>query len=390
VFLQVAGQNTIKIDAALDATKNTLIISQEITYTNASNTILNEVFFHDWANGFSDKNTALGKRFSEDFLKRFYFAKDHERGSTTIESITDPALQSLEWGHHKGETDILWIKCTQPLKPGEQQTFVLKYKVKIPSSKFTRYGYQSNGNFDLKYWYILPAVYDTKWNVYSHKNLDDLYPALSDYDITMRIPQEYDIISDLNIDDTLSIEKNKNKTIHLKGNRRGEINLYIHKTKDFYNFQVNGIKLISNLKDNDLRANMKSIATERILGFLKNKLGPYPYDKILISEIDYKTNPVYGLNQLPDILRPFPDGFQYEIKQLKAITERYLENTLIINPRYDVWIRDAIHIHLMMAYTEQFYPDMKIIGKLSKIIGERWFHIADLKFLIRQVLDLNT
>ncbi len=375
-----SAQNNITIDATLDVNKKVLTISQEITYINSSKDTLNEVLFHDWANSFSSKTSDLGKRFSEDFLKRFYFAKDHERGRTIIQNVSDKSSQSLKWGRYKGKSDIMWVECSKPLYPGESQTFVLKYKIKVASSKFTRYGYQPNGNFDLKYWHIIPAVYDTKWNVYSHKNLDDLYAPISDYKITFTIPHGYEIVSDLNKETIISSEESKNKIIQLKGNTRSEINLYIERAGAFYSFPADGLQFISNIEDNDLMPEMKIVATERILGFLQKKLGKYPFDKILVSESDYKNNPVYGLNQLPDILRPFPDGFQYEIKQLKAITEKYLKNTLIINPRNDTWIRDAIHIYLMMSYTEQFYPEMKMIGKLSKVIGIRWFHAADLDF----------
>ncbi len=375
-----SAQNNIRIDASLDVERKILSLEQEITYTNSSNDTLNEVFFHDWANSFSSKTTPLGKRFSEDFLKRFYFAKDHERGSTIIQNVTDKTAKSLKWGRHKGLPDIMWIESSKPLYPGESQTFILKYKIKVASSKFTRYGYHPNGNFDLKYWYITPAIYDTKWNIYSHKNLDDLYAPISNYQINITVPHGYHVVSELNKETILSAEEEKTKMIQLNGNNRNEVNLYIERTGRFYSFPTNGVEFISNIEDNDLMPEMKIVATERILSFLHKKLGQYPFDKILVSESDYKNNPVYGLNQLPDILRPFPDGFQYEIKQLKAITEKYLENTLIINPRHDSWIRDAIHIYLMMSYTEQFYPEMKIIGKLSKVIGIRWFHAADLDF----------
>ncbi len=376
----LTAQNNISINAELDTEKKELTIEQEITYTNTSEDILNEIFFLDWANSFSSKTTALGKRFSEDFLKRFYFAKDNERGRTVIQTITNEKSQSLKWGRHNGTSDIMWIECSKPLQPGESQTFLLKYKIKIPSSKFTRYGYHNNGNFNLKYWHIVPAVYDTKWNIYSHKNLDDLYTPLADYKINFKVSKEYEVVSELERGTTIISEDDISKIIQLSGNKRGEVNLYIERSSSFYGFSTGGLQFISNIDDNDLMPEMKSVATNRIINFLQKKLGPYPFDKILVSESDYKNNPVYGLNQLPDILRPFPDGFQYEIKQLKAITENYLENTLLINPRYDTWIRDALHIHLMMAYTEKYYPEMKIIGKLSKVIGVRWFHIADLEF----------
>ncbi len=375
-----SAQHNILIDAKLDPEKKIITIEQEITYTNTSNDTLSKIFFHDWAHSFSDKNTPLGKRFSEDFLKKFYFAKDNERGNSLLQKVTDSNSQSLLWSRYNKTPDIIWIETSQPIYPGQNQTFYLKYQIKVPSSKFTRYGYHSNGNFSLKYWYIVPAVYDTKWNIYSNKNLDDLYVPLANYKINFTLPKEYEVVSGLKKEATLSSEEKANKTIQLTGNDRNEVNLYIEKELSFYSFTTNGTKLISNIDDNNLIPKMKSVAIDRIISFLNQRLGSYPFDKLIVSENDYKSNPVYGLNQLPDILRPFPDGFQYEIKQLKTITGNYLENTLLVNPRNDTWIKDAIHIYIMMAYTEKYYPEMKIIGKLSKVIGIRWFHAADLNF----------
>ncbi|WP_299437070.1 metalloprotease [uncultured Aquimarina sp.] len=375
----VSAQHNIAIDGILDTENKVLSIQQEIRYTNSSKDTLQEIFLHDWANSFSNKTTPLGERFSEDFLKRFYFAKDYERGATAIESITNTTSKKLAWERYDQTPDIIRLKIDQQLLPGDSFTFYLTYKVKLPSEKFTRYGYRKNGDFSLKYWYIVPAVYDTKWNIYSHKNLDDLYAPLADYKINIKLPSYYNLTSEFDQEDLFNSD-DQTKTIQLLGKNRNEANLYLERNNSFYDFQMNGVKLISNIEDNDLMPEMKSVATKRIIKFLENRLGPYPFDKILVSENDYKNNPVYGLNQLPDILRPFPDGFQYEIKQLKSITESYLEKTLLINPRYDAWIKDAIHIYLMMAYTEQYYPDMKIIGNLSKIIGIRWFHAADLDF----------
>ncbi|WP_298316114.1 metalloprotease [uncultured Aquimarina sp.] len=375
----LSAQHTITIDGTLDAENKVISIQQEITYTNESKDTLQEIFLHDWANSFNSKTTPLGERFSEDFLKRFYFAKDYERGATAIESITDKSNSSLTWERYNQTPDIIKLDIDKPLYPGNSVTFILTYKIKIPSEKFTRYGYHKNGNFSLKYWYIVPAVYDTKWNIYSHKNLDDLYAPLADYTINITLPSDYNLTSEFDQKE-VSPPNEETKNVQLLGKKRNEVNLYLEKNNSFYDFQMNGLKLISNIEDNDLMPEMKSVATKRIVKFLEKRLGPYPFGKILVSENDYKNNPVYGLNQLPDILRPFPDGFQYEIKQLKSITESYLEKTLIINPRYDAWIKDAIHIYLMMSYTEQYYPDMKIIGNLSKVIGIRWFHAADLDF----------
>ncbi|MEW7281116.1 metalloprotease [Aquimarina sp. 2201CG1-2-11] len=375
------AQHDMRMNADLNIQKKILTITQEVTYSNSSNDTLAKIYFHDWANSFSNKTTPLGKRFAEDFLKKFYFSKEEEIGRTIIQNITDKKLNPLQWKRDPEAQDIFWITPTTPLYPGEEKTFILKYQIKLPSAKFTRYGYLDNGNFNLKYWYILPAVYDTKWNIYSHKNLDDLYAPLMNYQINFTIPVGYKLISDLKEQNTTSLENGLKKTIQLLGNNRTEVNLYLEQGLSFYDFSLsNDIQFSSDINGDDLLPKMKSVAINRILNFLQDKLGPYPFDKIVISEADYKNNPVYGLNQLPDIVRPFPDGFQHEIKQLKIITENYLKKTLILNPREDIWLRDALHIYLMMSYTEKYYPDMKIIGKLSKVIGIRWFHIADLDF----------
>ena len=382
VFAHAIGsaQHNISIDADFDTDSKIISIQQQITYVNTSSDILTKIYFHDWANSFSGKTTPLGKRFAEDFIKKFYKAKKHELGWTHIEDITDTEKKPLDWGRENGIHDILWIESPTPIHPGEQQTFKLTYKVKIPSDKFTRYGYHGDKKFNLKYWHIVPAVYTTKWNIFSHKNLDDLYTPISNYQITLTLPQEYQLTTELQQEDLTVSEENNSKTVKLWGNKRNEVKIYLELENSFYAYPSNGIQYVSNIDDDGLQDGPKSSTINRILTFLNKRLGPYPFDKILVSENDYKSNPVYGLNQLPDIVRPFPDGFQYEIKQLKVITEKYLERTLLTNPRYDAWIKDAIHIHLIMAYTQQYYPDMKIIGKLSKVIGIRWYRLADLKF----------
>ena len=81
---------------------------------------------------------------------------------------------------------------------------------------------------------------------------------------------------------------------------------------------------------------------------------------MIISEIDYERNPVYGLNLLPEFISPFPEGFEYDIEMLKIMTRTYLENTLIINPRKDHWLIGAFQVYLMIHYIDTYYPTMKL------------------------------
>ena len=101
---------------------------------------------------------------------------------------------------------------------------------------------------------------------------------------------------------------------------------------------------------------------------------------MLAGKDGYKKDPLYGLNQLPDFIRPFPDNFQYELKLLKTALNNYLENTLLINPRKDYWLRDGIQIYFLMKYVETHYPDTKLLGTLANFWGIRSFHAADLAY----------
>ncbi len=379
-LLTTVAQHKTSIKAVLNVTEHTIEVEQRITYHNTSKNALSEIFIQDWANAFSNKRTPLGERFAEDYSRRFYFAKDEERGATTIHKISNEN-NDINWNRIDDHPDVLKLELPSPIASNEIQEFTFQYTVKLPSSKFTRFGYKRDGDYDLRYWYLTPVVYDSSWQIYSHKNLNDQYVPLTDYEISFTIPTAYKITSELQQNQDELADDQELYEVRLSGKQRNHAKLFIEKKNTFLSFPINDeLTLVSNIDDNDLMPKMKSIANKRIFEFLEERLGKYPFDKLVSSDTDYQINPVYGLNQLPDIVRPFPDGFQYEIKQLKAITDAYLRNTLIVNPRKDAWIRDAIHVFLMMEYTNKYYYDTKLIGNLSKIIGIRWFHAADLKF----------
>lgn len=372
------GQTTIDITAVLNDSTRTLNIQQEIVYENTSSVALKEIYLNDWANSFKDKTTPLAQRFAEDYLRRFHFAKEEERGSTKIYSITDRNVQNFTWERPEGSPDIVRVVLKEPLFPGEKVYMNLLYQVKIPSDKFTRYGYDALGNYKLKYWYINPAVYDDGWQIYSNKNLANQYTV--PVDISIKLTTRPFLYVSSNLDQDQMVTENGFKTNYLSGTDQINSQLYLTKTYRLESLEVNSVEVVTNIKDDGLILGMKGILLNRILKFLETRLGTYPHDKMLITEEDHLNNPVYGLNQLPQFLRPFPDGFQYDIKQLKTITDHYLKNTFFLNPREEKWVYDAIHISLMMDYVDENYPDIKILGSLSDIIGIRWFHAASLEF----------
>ncbi|KJJ38879.1 gluzincin family metallopeptidase [Aequorivita vladivostokensis] len=374
---QAGAQHVINIDATLLPGKKTLAIKQQITYKNTSADTLRELYLFDWANSFSTKTSPLGKRFAENYDSSFHFEKEEERGKTTIEKIYGTAKNPLQW-QRGDEVDILRIIPQTPLLPGDSYTFNLEYSVKVADSKFTRYGVDKNGNYKLRYWYISPAVYNGQWQVYSNKNIDDLYLTPSEFSVSLHFPKNYSLISDLDLLDESS--SHNIKSIALAGRERTSATIYLEKIPTFETIETDKLQVITNIQNSKVNPPVQALLIDRIAHFLHERLGPYPFEKMVISETDYKTNPVYGLNQLPRFISPFPDGFEYDMEQLKTITRNYIDNTLIMDSRDDYWLQDALQIYLMMEYVDTYYPKMKIIGNLSNWWIIRWAHAADLEF----------
>lgn len=368
----------MNLNVVLKDSVNTFNIQQEIIYENSSRDTLNEIYLNDWANSFMDKNTPLAKRFAEDYIRRFHFARESERGFTKIYSVTNKELVPYVWERPADNPDIVKIILKNPLLPGERVNLNFIYQVKIPSDKFTRFGYDDLGNFKLKYWYLTPAVYDGKWKIYSDRNLGNQYTAPFDIKLKISTRPYFYVASPL--DTERLVTEDQYKSTYLSGRNRVNSELYLTKSFKFQELDINGKDIITNLEDEELTPPIKDFILTRIMNFLEERLGPYPHNNLLITKDEHLNNPVYGLNQLPKFIRPFPDGFQYDIKQLKTITANYLKNTILLNPREEQWVYDAIQISLMQDYVDRYYPNMKLLGSLSDFIGIKWFHASELEF----------
>lgn len=365
------------INAILNDTTHQIAIQQEIVYFNNSDTILSSIYLLNWANGYKNRNTALAKRLIENYDKSLYFAKIEKRGFSEIKSLQSPE-QTVRWNVLKDTLDILRIKLSKPLLPKDSITISAKYLVKIPINKYTRYGYDAiNVNYNLRYWYLVPAVYDKKWELTSNLDMDDFYMNPSDYSILFKIPVGYTLHSDL---PSYATVDNNQVIYDLKDSNRTDVEINIQLLNNFSFYQTDSIQIISNLKSKNLTENIKSDVLNRQIKFISEYLGSYPHKKLLVNEITYLKNPVYGLNQLPKSLTPFSDVFEWDIKMFKTITNRYIENTLLVNKREDYWLPDGIQIYLMMKYVNKYYPEAKAIGTISKIWGIRNYNLSNLDF----------
>ncbi|MEO1012438.1 MAG: metalloprotease, partial [Bacteroidota bacterium] len=122
----VRAQHINNLRADLDGENREIRIQQEFEYFNTSNDILHYLYFNDWANAYSDKNTGLAKRLGEEFNRSLHLAKDKERGYTQITSMVDEEYRGLFW-KRTVELDIIRIQLNVPLRPGESAKLFITY-----------------------------------------------------------------------------------------------------------------------------------------------------------------------------------------------------------------------------------------------------------------------
>lgn len=374
------AQHQSKIEAAVNLEMKTLNVRQDITFYNTSNDSIISIVLNDWNNAFSDKNTPLARRFSDEFYRGFHLAKAEERGNTTILNLLDSDNMALQWERTDKNPDFIVVKLNRKLAPNEKIDLHLIYIAKIPNSKFTHYGFDQNGNMSLKNWFLSPARFENhRFIKYNNFNLDDIANAGTDYEIEIKIPNQYTITTDLN-SVSKDISNTAFTTYSFSAKNRTDFNFIIEKQNSYKSYTSNGLEVLSNLNSKKLDEIQKAIIINRVISFSESFIGKYPHEKITVSEADYERNPFYGLNQLPSFISPFSDDFIFEIKFLKTYLNNYLKNSLRLDPRKDNWVYDGIQIYTMMKFIEENHPDQKMLGSLSNMKLFKSYNITNLTF----------
>jgi hypothetical protein len=373
------AQHHSQMFVAVNSETKTLNIQQEITYFNTSNDTLSSIVLNDWNNAYSSVNSPLAKRFSDEFYRGFHLANEEELGNTRNLKVIDVHKLFLNYQRTEEHPDVIVVNLRDKLAPKQQTVIQLTYTVKIPSDKFTKYGYDAFGGMNLKTWYLTPARYEEHDFIrYTNENLDDIANAVSDFDIELKVSKNLEVTSDLS--SSIS-DKNENYSIYkLSGKNRTNFGLFIEPISSFYSFKNNSLEVMTNFKEDKLTKIQQSLIINNIVQFTNELIGEYPFEKITISQADYERNPFYGLNQLPSFISPFSDEFTYELKFLKTYLNTFLKNSLRLDHRKDSWIHDGIQVYAMMKYIKENYPNSKMLGSTSSFKLLRSYNLTNLDF----------
>lgn len=372
--LGILGQHTTELTVDYLPEKYSIKVYQELTFVNTTDHSLHQIILNDWNHAYSDRNTPLAERFADEFVRSFHVASERQRGSTNGLTIIDDQKSLLDWNRLEEHPDLIKVCLPHALGSGERIHLVLTYILKLPDASFTGYGYNADREVNLTQWILSPArQIDGEFVLYSNLNVDDAANAPMDVRLTVR-PNGYYAISDLE-------QQHFSDTSYLfEGKNRLQVRLHLVKNKEFLGFKTEGLELTSNLNERRINDMHKALIVEKIRAYVDQSLGTTVVPKFTITQRDYELNPFYGLNQLPNFIRPFPDDFVYELKFLKTYLYNRLKGTLRLDPRKDNWLFDAIQIYVMMQYIDEHYPDYKMMGALGKIKILKGYRLLSLDF----------
>ena len=379
-FAQILPQYGIK--AKLDASSGVIEVDQKMVYVHNEPSAINEIFIVDWNHAYSSTESPLAKRLVEEYNRSFYLSKKSKRGKTIIESITVNGKE-VNWNRLIEKLDQIRIELPRPLEANQALQIALKYRLKLPDSKFTGYGKMTNQSFALENTFLRIARRNKgHWVLISHLDLEDHPGVAGDYAIDFELPAGLKLHSNLNVKKALFVEKSARYSLQAKNQK--QLQFFIGNSFGFTHFKFQDKKIISNLDNNDLSEAALRYSLMRLVDFLHKNIGEYPHDRILIAEEKYTKRPFYGLTLIPRFLKPFPRQLEFEVKALNAYLYHYLYETFELHPRKDFWLLGGLHSYLMMRYVQEHYPDKKLFDFILRQPLAHFFlnkyHFTELKF----------
>ena len=360
IMLFGQSNNSYNLEVELNSFDKTIDIKQVMKYKNISNTSVDIIFLEDWSNAYSNTDTKLAKRISDEYSRSFSFSQKKQRGSTIINKISSNNID--KWSRSENASDIIKLFLKEPLKINQSIEIEILYSIKLPDSKFTGFGYDNSNNFYLKNWIIAFSA-NSGLNLLpqSNLNLDDQSIDNSDYSIKLKLDGDYFIVSNLQ---NILNEDNDREITQLFGSSIKDVKLNILAEDNFIKLKNSQFEV-----ETDIFKKTPLLESEnkfnRVSSFLSEYFNDTEEAKLLITQQDYESSPFYGLNELPGFLSPFSDEFLEEIIFLKSFSINYINQKLNLNKRDSHWVYKGLEIFIINKYINQFYPKVKFIGKLA-------------------------
>ena len=375
------------ISVELDDQNHYLNGKISINYTNNSPDTLDFIYFHLWPNAYKNEYTALCEQMLLQGNADLYYADTTKRGfiSKIDFRIND---KSLIWIYDAEHIDIAKVYLDKPLKPGESTTIKTPFRVKIPSSEFSRLGH-SDQSYQITQWYPKPAVYDAEgWHQMPYLNLGEFYSEFGSYDVSIRLPENYVVgatgdmvngekenrwLDSIAEDTRRNVGFMEDESFPRSSSRKKTLVFHQDSVHDFAWFAdkryhvlrkeitlKSGHKVMLQSMFTNQEANlwMQSLTyLEQSTRFYSEFVGEYPYNHVTAVQgalsagagMEYPNITIIGLSNSKYVL---------EETIMHEVGHNWFYGLLAFNERDYPWMDEGINTFVQNQYMHKYHPDL--------------------------------
>lgn len=342
------------IQADIDVKHKKLTAAQEVTFTNTSDQVLSELYFHIYPNR---KYTAKEKNILLRYAGYFRvnpFPSRYQENHFKIHSVTqnDEVLTFKVEG--KDET-LLKVELSRPLPPGETVKINLAFSTDLPNA-YSRFGWH-NHIFKLSRWYPILSVHDQDgWHKYPFYPFHrPFFSEAADYNVELTVAENQVVIHTGSLS---SEQRNDNgtKTLALKTSSPvREFTLAMSKDYLLKEGEYEGVKIKSfYLPGDEKMAEYAVEITQSLMKYYSQRFGPYPYPEYSIAPVPLGNNGEQMSNlsfidtrmyKLPGFLRRY-----FDFIVAHEAGHQWLYNLVGMNEYREMWLEEGTNSFFIQEY----------------------------------------
>jgi hypothetical protein len=215
-----------EIWAELDDANKMLQGKEEIYWTNRTQDVIPDMWFHLYWNAFKNEKSTVFEESREESLLGIRMEEGGwgwiDITRITLADGTDlmPTLEFVtpDTPPHPGDQTVVRVRLPEPIMPGQEVHLRLEFKSKIPRTVL-RSGHYKNSYF-IAQWFPKPGVYEEGkgWNCHEYHLNSEFFADFADFTVHITVPSPFVVGSSGKQVTAVSDEKEKTVTYTFQQN----------------------------------------------------------------------------------------------------------------------------------------------------------------------------
>ncbi len=407
-------QVNFSVDANLDDSTGLIDASAKMEYVNNSNDTLREIYFHLWANAFSDTETAFAKQMIKARDYDFHFAAEQDRGGYQEISFLVRG-QKLSFSNYRSHPDIAVVHLSEPLMPADTLNMVISFALKLPDARFSRPGRHKDA-FYATQWYPKPAVYDCNgWNPMPYLHRGEFYSEFGDFELFLTLPSNYVVASTgvLQTEEELIFLNDLSFQTRISGPQWRDIDVFPASSSQLktLHFKQENVHDFAWFADKRFRVLIDSITLDSgdtinlfsffthdtaqwfransymadAVRYMSDKLGAYPWRQVTAVQTIHSGG---ADMEYPAITAIGKRGSDIELERVivHEVIHNWFYGIIASNERQEPWIDEGFTTYYEWRFFQEKYPDQKLLGPFSGTAVASFFGLAHLDYQVAPYL----